>query len=60
MSLTLLGILGCFVLLILLGLSMPVGFALAVVGCGGYAMVIGDLAGAGHLLLSSCYETFSK
>ena len=32
MSLTLLGILGCFVLLILLGLSMPVGFALAVVG----------------------------
>ena len=60
MSLTLLGILGCFVLLILLGLSMPVGFALAVVGCGGYAMAIGDLAGAGHLLLSSCYETFSK
>ena len=60
MSLTLLGILGCFVLLILLGLSMPVGFALAVVGCGGYALVIGDLAGAGHLLLSSCYETFSK
>jgi tripartite ATP-independent transporter DctM subunit len=60
MSLTLLGILGCVVLLVLLGLSMPVGFALAVVGCGGYAMVIGDLAGAGHLLLSSCYETFSK
>ncbi len=60
MSLTLLGILGCIVLLILLGLSMPVGFALAVVGCGGYALAIGDLAGAGHLLLSSCYETFSK
>ncbi len=60
MSLTMIGIWGCIVLLILLALSMPVGFALALVGCFGYALAIGDLSGAGHLLVSSCYETFSK
>lgn len=60
MSLTMIGIWGCILLLILLALSMPVGFALALVGCFGYALAIGDLSGAGHLLVSSCYETFSK
>ncbi len=60
MTLTELGLLGCVFLLALLGLSMPVGFAMALTGMLGFAAVTGSLTGAGHMLMSACLETFSK
>ncbi|MDD4538437.1 MAG: TRAP transporter large permease [Lentisphaeria bacterium] len=60
MSLFTLGVLGILLLLLLLMLSMPVGFALAVVGCMGFAMIIHNPVGAFHMLVSVSYETFSK
>ena len=60
MSLLGLGICGCVLLLSLLALSMPVGFAMALTGLLGYALATGSLTGAGHMLMSACTETFSK
>lgn len=60
MDLMTLGIVGCCFLLMLLALSMPVGFSMAVTGLLGYALAIGSLSGACHMLMSACTETFSK
>ena len=60
MSTFTIGILGFLLMLLLLFLSMPVGFVMAVVGCVGFAAVTGNLPAALHLTLSVTYDTFSK
>ena len=59
-SLAAIGILGCVILLTLLLLSVPVGFALMLVGAVGFAAVTGNPASAYHLLVSVTYENLSK
>lgn len=53
------GILGCILLLILLMSSMPVAFAMAVVGFFGFALVVSPHA-ALNLITTDLYETFSS
>ena len=59
-SLSAIGIIGCILLLTLLLLSVPVGFALMLTGAIGFIAVTGNLASAYHLLVSVTYENFSK
>ena len=59
MSTFTIGLIGCFFLIFLLLLSMPVGFALAVVGTIGFAMV-NNFPSACHMLISLLFDTFSK
>lgn len=59
-SLIALGILGCIVLLLLLLASVPVGFALALLGTIGFAVAAGNPDAAYHLVVSVTYENFSK
>ncbi|NLF93475.1 MAG: TRAP transporter large permease [Oligosphaeraceae bacterium] len=60
MSTFAIGIIGFVLLLLLLFLSMPVGFVLAVVGCAGFAVITGSPAAAFHLVVSVTHDTFSK
>lgn len=60
MSTVLIGIIGCTALLVLLFLSMPVGFALAVIGSLGFAIVMHNPAAAYHLMVTVTFDTFSK
>lgn len=53
------GILGCIVLVLLLALSLPVAFTMAVVGFVGFALVVTPSA-ALSLITSDLYETFSS
>lgn len=59
MSPFLAGILGSLFLLIMLVFSMPVGFALAIAGFVGFAMIV-NAASSCHMLLSVVFDTFSK
>ncbi len=59
MSTFTIGLIGCVLLIILLLLSMPVGFSLAVVGTLGFAMII-NFPAACHMMISLFLETFSK
>ena len=59
-SLVAIGIVGCIVLLLLLLSSVPVGFALALVGAVGFAVAAHNPDAAYHLLVSVTYENFSK
>ena len=60
MSLALVGILGIFILLLVLFfLGMPVGFAMGIVGFGGFCYVISVKAGL-NMLSGVLWETFSK
>lgn len=59
-SLITLGVLGCIVLLMLLLASVPVGFALALVGAVGFALAAGNPEAAYHLVVSVTYDNFSK
>ena len=54
------GISGCLLLIFALLMSMPVGFALAIVGCAGFMLVMHNPDAAYHLMLSVTYDTFSK
>jgi len=54
------GIIGFVVMLLLLFLSMPVGFVLAVVGCVGFAAITNSPAAAFHLIISVTHDTLSK
>ncbi|MBQ6472023.1 MAG: TRAP transporter large permease [Victivallales bacterium] len=58
--LVLLGIFGCLAILLLLMLSVPVGFALMLVGCIGFAIAAGNPHAAYHLLVSVTYDNFSN
>lgn len=53
------GILGCIALFILLAASMPVAFAMAIVGFVGFAAVVTPQAAAGMITID-LYETFSS
>ncbi len=53
------GISGCIVLFILLALSMPVAFAMSIVGFIGFAMVVSPHSAASMITID-LYETFSK
>ena len=59
-SLITIGILGCIILLMLLIASVPVGFALALVGAFGFALAAGNPEAAYHLVVSVTYDNFSK
>jgi len=59
-SLIVIGIIGCIVLLMLLLSSVPVGFALALVGAVGFAVAAGNPDAAYHLVVSVSYDNFSK
>ena len=60
MSLTLIGILGIVILmLVLFVLGTPVGFAMAIVGFTGFCYVINVKAGLG-MLSTDLWTTFSK
>ena len=59
-SLIAIGIAGCVVLLLLLLASVPVGFALALVGTAGFAIAAGNPQAAYHLVVSVTYDNFSK
>ncbi len=60
MNLLPLGILGCIALLAVIILSMPVGFALTLVGAVGFAIAVHNPGIAAHLLVSVFYENFTK
>ncbi|NLZ62819.1 MAG: TRAP transporter large permease [Lentisphaerae bacterium] len=60
MSTFTIGILGFVLMLLLLFLSMPVGFVMAVTGCLGFAAIRGSLGPAVAMALSETYDTFSK
>ncbi len=60
MSTVTIGIIGCVVLLVLLCLSMPVGFALAIVGSLGFVAIMQAPEAAYHLMITVTYDTFSK
>jgi C4-dicarboxylate transporter DctM subunit len=53
------GVLGCIVLVILLASSMPVAFAMAIVGFVGFAAVVNPHA-AVSMITSELYDNFSK
>ena len=53
------GILGCVILLVLLASSMPVAFAMAIVGFVGFAVVINPHA-ATSMITTELYETFTS
>jgi C4-dicarboxylate transporter, DctM subunit len=53
------GILGCVFLLVLLVASMPVAFAMAIVGFAGFAMIVSPQAAASVITLD-LYDTFSS
>jgi len=53
------GILGCIALLILLASSMPVAFAMAIVGVVGFAIVVSPSA-AISMVSADVYDTFSS
>ncbi len=53
------GILGCLLLLVLLAASMPVAFAMAVVGLAGFALLVSPTA-ALSMVTVDLYETFSS
>jgi tripartite ATP-independent transporter DctM subunit len=53
------GVLGCIALVVLLAASMPVAFAMAVVGFVGFAAVVTPQA-ATSMLATDLYETFSS
>ena len=53
------GVLGCIALVVLLAASMPVAFAMAVVGFVGFAAVVTPQA-ATTMLATDLYETFSS
>jgi len=53
------GILGCVLLFILLAASMPVAFAMAIVGFSGFAMVVSPDAAMSMITLD-LYDTFSS
>ena len=59
MSLATIGIVGGIILLLLLVLSVPVGFALALVGAVGFAIAQNPNS-ALHMLVSIFYENFTK
>ncbi|MFA6724030.1 MAG: TRAP transporter large permease [Lentisphaeria bacterium] len=59
MSTSLVGLLGALLFILLLALSMPVGFAMAIAGCLGFAL-ISNPGAACHMLSSVFFETFSK
>lgn len=52
------GILGCLVLLVLLAASMPVAFAMGIVGVAGFALVVNPQAALG-MITAELYETFT-
>ena len=60
MSTIAIGILGCIALLVLLFLSMPVGFALAIVGSVGFLAVMHNPVAAYHLMVTVTTDTFTK
>lgn len=53
------GVLGCIALVVLLAASMPVAFAMAIVGFVGFAAVVSPQA-ASSMLMTDLYETFSS
>jgi C4-dicarboxylate transporter, DctM subunit len=53
------GILGCVILFVLLAASLPVAFAMAVVGFIGFAVIVSPPAGASMITLE-LYETFTS
>ena len=53
------GILGCVILFVLLAASLPVAFAMAVVGFIGFAAIVNTPAGASMITLE-LYETFTS
>ncbi len=53
------GLLGCLLLVILLLSSMPVAFAMAIVGFVGFAWIV-SLPAAVHMITADLYETFSS
>lgn len=56
----LIGVIGCILLLILLASSMPVGFAMAIVGTIGMAVINGNLQSALSMVINEFYDTFSN
>jgi len=54
------GIIGCIVLLILLASSMPVGFAMAIVGTIGMAVINGNIHSALSMGVNEFFDTFSN
>ena len=59
MSTFTIGLIGCILLIVLLLLSMPVGFSLAIVGTLGFALII-NFPAACHMMISLFLDTFSK
>lgn len=59
MDMTVIGITGIILLIILLFSRMPVAFVMAMLGCAGFAYVVSPSAGA-SLLAQDIYSTFSK
>ncbi|MBR0458403.1 MAG: TRAP transporter large permease [Victivallales bacterium] len=59
-SLVATGILGCLALLVLLLLSVPVGFALMLVGSIGFAIVMGSPIQIYNILVSTTFDNFSN
>jgi len=53
------GLIGCVLLLLLLAGSMPVAFAMAIVGFAGFAWIVNPQA-AVHMISADLYETFSS
>jgi tripartite ATP-independent transporter DctM subunit len=53
------GIIGCIALLLLLAASMPVAFAMAIVGFAGFAVIVSPEAAA-SIITIDLYETFSS
>jgi C4-dicarboxylate transporter, DctM subunit len=53
------GVAGCAVLLLLLAASMPVAFAMALVGAAGFAWVVSPSA-AGSMITADLYDTLSS
>lgn len=60
MNTILIGIIGCLLLVVLLLLSMPVGFALAIIGSVGFLAVMHNPLAAYHLMATVTWDTFSK
>jgi C4-dicarboxylate transporter, DctM subunit len=54
------GVIGCIILLILLVSSMPVGFAMAIVGTIGMAVINGNLQSALSMGVNEFFDTFSN
>ncbi|MDA3800315.1 MAG: TRAP transporter large permease [Kiritimatiellae bacterium] len=54
------GVIGCVLLLVLLASSMPVGFAMAIVGTIGMAVINGNLQSALYMGVNEFYDTFSN